>query len=73
MYELYVIPNKSFHYPLLERVFGKNPLEHAFVETIAIWCPGDKSQNEILPSKDSMYKETGYLLDKYVGRTTFLH
>jgi hypothetical protein len=72
MYELYVIPNKSFHYPLLEKVFGHN-FANAFVETIAIWCPGDSSQNEILPSKDSMYKENGYLLDKYVGRTTFLH
>jgi hypothetical protein len=73
MEHLYVIFNKSYHYPLLEKAFGMNPLARTFIETIAIWCPEDESQNEVLPSKDVLYKDNGYLSDKYVGRTTFLY
>ena len=72
MEELYVIPNKSYHHHLLIAAFGENPLIGKFVETVAVWCPADPTQNEIT-SKDEIYKDNGYLKEKYVGRTTFIH
>ena len=73
MDSLYVIHNKSYHYPLLVKLFGYNPLLGMPVEAVAIYCPADKDENRILEDCSTVCRGNNGVALKYAGRTTVLY
>lgn len=69
MHQHYLILNKSYHHPLINHLFGDNPLKKEMVESAMLFCAEDHLCCRVVPNRSVFLGPRGELLVENANMT----